>query len=184
MPRIEVQRIQQHFARGSQTVLTQARAVPAAYALSAPEQYRYIHFVAHGTASRLSPLDSAVVLSPPRDRPDDFKLYAHDILQHPLHAHLVTISTCYGSGVRAYDGEGLVGLAWVFLRAGAHNVIGALWQADDASTPLLMDTLYAELQAGKTPDVALHAAKLSLIHSPSVYRKPYYWAPFQLYAGS
>lgn len=181
---IEVQRIQQHFAAGSQTVLTQARAVPSAYALSAPEQYRYIHFVAHGTASRLSPLDSAVVLSPPRDRPDDFKLYAHDILQHPLHADLVTISTCYGSGVRAYAGEGLVGLAWVFLRAGAHNVIGALWQADDASTPLLMDTLYSELQAGKTPDEALHAAKLSLIHSPSVYRKPYYWAPFQLYAGS
>jgi CHAT domain-containing protein len=180
----EMQRIQQHFAPASQTVLTQARAVPAAYALSDPDQYRYIHFVAHGTASRLSPLDSAVVLSPPQDRPDDFKLYAHDILQHPLHADLVTISTCYGSGVRAYDGEGLVGLAWVFLRAGAHNVIGALWQADDASTPLLMDTLYAELQAGKAPDEALRSAKLSLIRSSSVYRKPFYWAPFQLYAGS
>jgi CHAT domain-containing protein len=180
----EIELIQQHFAPGSQMVLTQARAVPAAYALSAPDQYRYIHFVAHGTASRLSPLDSAVVLSPPQDRPEDFKLYAHDILQHPLHAELVTISTCYGSGVRAYAGEGLVGLAWVFLRAGSHNVIGALWQADDASTPLLMDKLYAELQAGKTPDVALRTAKLSLMRSPSVYRKPFYWAPFQLYAGS
>ncbi len=180
----EIQRIQRHFAAASLTVLTQAQAVPGAYALSGPDQYRYIHFVAHGTASRLSPLDSAVVLSPPQDRPEDFKLYAHDILQHPLHAQLVTISTCYGSGVRAYDGEGLVGLAWVFLRAGAHNVIGALWQADDASTPLLMDTLYAQLQAGKAPDVALRAAKLSLIHSSSVYRKPFYWAPFQLYAGS
>jgi CHAT domain-containing protein/Tfp pilus assembly protein PilF len=180
----EIQLIQRHFAPASQTVLTRAQAVPAAYALSAPDQYRYIHFVAHGTASRLSPLDSAVVLSSPQDRPDDFKLYAHDILQHPLHADLVTISTCYGSGVRAYAGEGLVGLAWVFLRAGSHNVIGALWQADDASTPLLMDKLYTELQAGKTPDVALRAAKLSLIRSPSVYRKPFYWAPFQLYAGS
>ena len=179
----EIQLIQRHFVSGSQTVLTRAQAVPSAYALSAPDQYRYIHFVAHGTASRLSPLDSAVVLSSPQDRPDDFKLYAHDILQHPLHADLVTISTCYGSGVRAYAGEGLVGLAWVFLRAGSHNVIGALWQADDASTPLLMDKLYAELQAGKAPDVALRAAKLSLIRSPSVYRKPFYWAPFQLYAG-
>jgi CHAT domain-containing protein len=180
----EIQRIQQHFTSGSQTVLTRAQAVPGAYAQSAPDQYRYIHFVAHGTASRLSPLDSAVVLSSPQDRPDDFKLYAHDILQHPLHADLVTISTCYGSGVRAYAGEGLVGLAWVFLRAGSHNVIGALWQADDASTPLLMDKLYAELQAGKAPDVALRTAKLFLIHSTSVYRKPFYWAPFQLYAGS
>jgi CHAT domain-containing protein len=48
---------------------------------------------------------------------------------------------------------------------------------------VLMDKLYDELQAGKSPDVALRAAKLSLIHSPSVYRKPFYWAPFQLYAG-
>ena len=180
----EIQLVQQHFAPASQTVLTQAQAVPSAYAHSGPAQYRYIHFVAHGTASRLSPLDSAVVLSPPKDRPTDFKLYAHEILLQPLHAELVTISTCYGSGIRAYAGEGLVGLAWVFLRAGSHNVIGALWQADDASTPLLMDKLYAELQAGETPAVALRTAKLSLIRSPSVYRKPFYWAPFQLYAGS
>ena len=180
----EVTDVQQHFAPQGQTVLTQDRAVPAAYAASHPEQFRYIHFVAHGTASRLSPLDSAVVLSPPRDSPEDFKLYARDIVQHPLNAELVTISTCYGSGVRTYAGEGLVGLAWVFLRAGSHNVIGALWQADDASTPLLMDKLYAELQTGKTPDVALRAAKLSLIRSPGVYRKPFYWGPFQLYAGS
>jgi hypothetical protein len=51
-------------------------------------------------------------------------------------------SACYGSGLRTYAAEGLVGLAWALLRAGSHNVIGALWQADDSSTPLLMDRLY------------------------------------------
>ena len=86
--------------------------------------------------------------------------------------------------VRGYVGEGLVGLAWAFLRAGAHSVIAALWQADDAATPLLMDRLYGELEAGRTPDEALRTAKLSLIHSSSVYRKPFYWGAFQLYAGS
>ncbi len=91
---------------------------------------------------------------------------------------------CYGSGLRAYAGEGLVGLSWAFLRAGAHNVIGALWEVNDASTPLLMDKLYAELDAGNSPDAALRAAKLSLIHSPAVYRKPLYWAGFQLYTRS
>lgn len=180
----EIERIRRHFSTASQTVLTQARAVPAAYTMSDPEQFRYIHFVAHGTASRLSPLDSAVVLSPAQSNPDDFKLYAREILRHPLHARLVTISACYGSGLRTYAGEGLVGLAWAFLRAGSHNVIGALWQADDAATPLLMDRLYGELSAGATPDAALRTAKLSLIHSSSVYRKPLYWAAFQLYAGS
>jgi CHAT domain-containing protein len=180
----EIERIQRHFPAAGQTVLTQARAVPAAYTTSGPEQFQYIHFVAHGTASRLSPLDSAVVLSPTQSNPDDFKLYAREILRHPLHARLVTISACYGSGLRTYAGEGLVGLAWAFLRAGSHNVIGALWQADDAATPLLMDRLYGELSMGATPDAALRTAKLSLIHSSSVYRKPLYWAAFQLYAGS
>jgi CHAT domain-containing protein len=180
----EIERVQRHFSPEGQTVLTQARAVPAAYTASGPDRFRYIHFVAHGTASRSSPLDSAVVLSPAQKNSDDFKLYARDIVQHPLHARLVTISACYGAGLRTYAGEGLVGLAWAFLRAGSHNVIAALWQVDDASTPLLMDRLYSELEAGKTPDAALRAAKLSLIHSPNVYRKPFYWGAFQLYAGS
>jgi CHAT domain-containing protein len=180
----EMQRVQQHFSPDGQSVFGQSRAVPAAYAMSRPDQFRYIHFVAHGTASRLSPLDSAVILSPAPKNPGDFKLYARDIVHHPLQARLVTISACYGSGLRTYVGEGLVGLAWAFLRAGAHNVIAALWQADDAATPLLMDRLYGELQAGAMPDAALRTAKLSLIHSSSVYRKPFYWGAFQLYAGS
>ena len=180
----EIEKVRRHFPQQGQTVLTRNQAVPAAYAGSHPDQYQYIHFVAHGTASRLVPLDSAVVLSPEHDHPETFKLYARDIAHLPLTAELVTISACYGSGIRAYAGEGLVGLAWVFLRAGSHNVIGALWEANDASTPLLMDRLYDGIQAGKSPDVALRDAKLTLIHSPNVYRKPFYWGAFQLYAGS
>ncbi len=180
----EISEISAHFAPDRRTVLTRAEAVPAAYAASNPEHYSYIHFVAHGTASRLSPLDSAVVLSPEPRHPDSFKLYARDIVHQRLNAQLVTISTCYGSGQRAYAGEGLVGLSWAFLRAGSHNVIGALWEVNDASTPRLMDQLYAELQKGSSPDAALRTAKLSLVHSDSVYRKPLYWGAFQLYAGS
>jgi CHAT domain-containing protein len=180
----EIAGIQKHFAPADRTVLTQTQAVPAAYKASRPDRFAYVHFVAHGTASRLSPLDSAVVLSATPGHPDNFKLYARDIVHNPLHARLVTISACYGSGLRAYAGEGLVGLSWAFLRAGSHNVIGALWEVNDASTPMLMDRLYTELEAGSSPDVALRAAKLALIHSAGVYRKPLYWAAFQLYAGS
>lgn len=180
----EIRGIAKHFPQPGETIVTQSEAVPAAYAGSKPDGFSYIHFVAHGTASRLDPLDSAVVLSPPPDDPENFKLYARDIMRYPLHARLVTISACYGSGLRSYAGEGLVGLSWAFLRAGAHNVIGALWEVNDASTPLLMDRLYGELAAGSPPDAALRAAKLSLIHSQAVYRKPLYWAGFQLYTGS
>jgi CHAT domain-containing protein/Tfp pilus assembly protein PilF len=180
----EIGNIEKHFAPAGRQVYTRAQATAPAYLESALEQFTYIHFVAHGTASRLSPLDSAVVLSRASAGEDSFKLYARDIIRHPLHAELVTISTCYGAGARAYTGEGLVGLSWAFLRAGAHNVIGALWEVSDASTPRLMDQLYGELQKGRSPEAALRSAKLSLLHSDDAFRKPFYWAPFQLYTGS
>jgi CHAT domain-containing protein len=180
----EIENIEKHFAAAGREVLTRAQATAPAYLASAPEQFAYVHFVAHGTASRSSPLDSAVILSKASPQEDSFKLYARDIIQHPIHAELVTISTCYGAGARAYTGEGLVGLSWAFLRAGAHNVIGALWEVSDASTPRLMDQLYDELKKGRSPEAALRAAKLSLLHSEGVFRKPFYWAPFQLYTGT
>jgi CHAT domain-containing protein len=180
----EIANIGARFPAAEQKVLAQAEATPAAYLASQPEQFTYIHFVAHGTASRLSPLDSAIVLSKAGPADDSFRLYARDIIQHPLHADLVTISSCYGAGTRAYSGEGLVGLSWAFLRAGAHNVIGALWDVSDASTPKLMDEMYAAIQKGKPPEEALRAAKLSLLHSGDSFRRPFYWAPFQFYTGS
>jgi CHAT domain-containing protein len=156
-------------------------ASPDAYIRSDPARFQYIHFVSHATASRLVPLDSAVILSA-RGTPDSAKLYARDILSKPLHAELVTISACQGSGVRVYAGEGLVGLAWAFLRAGSRNVIGALWDVSDASTPELMGHLYDGIAAGESPDVALRAAKLDMLHSHGVFRKPIYWGAFQLYS--
>ena len=180
----EIEDVERYFPPSRRTTLTGAGAVPDAYAASHPAQYDYLHFVAHGTASSVRPLDSAIILSPAPADPDRFKLYARDIVHQPLHARLVTISACYGSGVRNYAGEGMVGLSWAFLRAGAHQVIAALWEVNDSSTPQLMDQMYRGLAGGARPDQALRAAKLSMLHSQGVFRKPLYWAAFQLYAGS
>jgi len=180
---LEMDKIGTHFAENERTVHAQGEATAASYLASKPGPYSYIHFVAHGTASRTSPLDSAVVLSPSGKQADSFKLYARDVIGCPLRARLVTISSCFGAGTRAYTGEGLVGLSWAFLRAGAHNVVGALWEVSDTSTPQLMDNFYAELTRGQDPAVALRSAKLSLLNSNNAFRKPYYWAPFQLYSG-
>jgi CHAT domain-containing protein len=179
----QMEGVAKHFADAQRQIFSGAEATPLAYLASEPEQFSHIHFVAHGTASRLSPLDSAIVLSRNPAEADSFKLYARDIIRHPLHADIVTISACYSAGERAYSGEGLVGLAWAFLRAGAHTVIAGLWEVTDASTEQMMDRFYQELDKGSAPDAALRAAKLSLLHG-STFHNPFYWAPFQLYAGS
>lgn len=184
---IQIQNIEKYFPGDQRQVATRNQASPAAYLNGHPEQFSYIHFVAHGTASRLSPLDSAIILS--RDptaagQDESFKLYARDIIgTQRLQAQLVTISACYSAGKRTYSGEGLVGLSWAFLRAGSHNVIAALWDVSDTSASQLLDNFYSELNSGKSPGTALRAAKLSLLHKAN-FHSPFYWASFQLYTGS
>jgi CHAT domain-containing protein len=177
----EVKLIANRFSSNKETVLSGQFATPAAYFQAKPQDYAFIHFATHGTASRVSPLDSAVVLS---EDGSSHNLYARDIAAKKLNARLVTISACDSAGSRIYSADGLVGLSWAFLRAGAHQVIAALWQVNDASTPQMMDSLYGGIEAGEEPAVALRDAKLALLRSKTAYSRPYYWAPFVLYEGN
>jgi len=176
-----------HFAAEDEVVFAREQATPQAYIGSDPRQFSYIHFVSHGVASRTDPLDSAIILSRTGsasnvDSGDNrFKLYARDVMKHSINARVVTISACNGSGSRSFSGEGLVGLSWAFLRAGAHSAIGGLWEVSDESTPRLMGALYQGVEDGNSPATALRLAKLKLLHSRSSFRKPFYWAPFQIY---
>ena len=179
--RKEVGLLEKYFEPSRRLELTGKQATPGAFLTSSPERFAFVHFATHGTASSIRPLESAVILSP---EGDSYKLYARDVVEHPLSAYLVTISACNGAGTKTYAGEGLVGLSWAFLRAGVHNVIAGLWEVSNASTPELMDELYRGLHSGQDPATALRNAKLTLVHSSGNYRKPFYWAPFLLYSGS
>lgn len=178
----ELRRVQNHFQVDQSLVFAGKEATPLAYRNSNPGSFRFIHLDTHGVSNDLNPLDSAIILSPAEDK--SYKLYARDIKDIPLHAELVTISACYGAGTRWYNGEGIVGLAWGFMRAGAHQVVAALWEVDDASSPQLMDDFYSELVQGRSAAEALRDAKLKMLHSPDFHRHPYYWASLQLYTGS
>jgi CHAT domain-containing protein/predicted negative regulator of RcsB-dependent stress response len=174
----EIAAIGARFPAAEQKRFTGVQAVPGVYRAAGPERYSVLHFSAHAVANRESPLDSAIILSP---QGDNFKLYARNIIDTPLHAGLVTISACRSAGARSYSGEGLVGFAWAFLQAGARNVIAGLWDVTDSSTPGIMDALYSRILAGMNPADALREAKLTLIRSDIGYRRPYYWGPFQIY---
>jgi len=176
----EIEKVAAHFPHSQETVIEGAGATPPAYKRSDPSEYRFFHFVTHGTASDVNPLDSAIILSPSKK---GYKLYARDIIKTKIHPELVTISTCYGAGTRQYSGEGLVGLAWAFLRVGARHVVAALWEVDDAASAFLMDHFYGELTKGKTPAEALRDGKLAMLRSKGPRRRPYYWASLQLYTG-
>jgi CHAT domain-containing protein len=176
----EMSAVSKAFA-GRAAVYRADQATPARYRDAMPEQFGVVHFTAHAAANAESPLDSAVILS--KDG-SGYKLYARDVAEQPLSADLVTISACRSAGERTYAGEGLVGFAWAFLRAGAQRVIAGLWDVDDRSTADLMGHVYADMAQGRSPSAALRNAKLAMIARGGAAAKPYYWAPFQIFIGS
>jgi CHAT domain-containing protein len=177
---MEMSAVSKAFA-GRTTVYRGDQATPSRYREAKPDQFGIVHFTAHASANAESPLDSAVILS---GDGSGYKLHARDVAEQKLSADLVTISACRSAGERTYVGEGLVGFAWAFLRAGAQRVIAGLWDVDDRSTADLMGRVYTEIARGRSPSAALRAAKLDMIARGGAAAKPYYWGPFQVFIGS
>jgi CHAT domain-containing protein/tetratricopeptide (TPR) repeat protein len=174
----EIDSISSLFQSAKPLVLSGDAATPARFLQADPERFSLIHLSAHAVAVKENPLDSSIILTP--EKPSgDFKLYARQLAALKLHADLVTLSACQGAGAKAVPGEGLVGLTWALLSAGAHNVVAGLWNVPDKAGAQLMDSFYAGLQKGETPDQALHSAKLAMLRRKA---PPYYWAVFQLYS--
>ena len=173
----EVADLTQLFGKANSTVKTQGEAIPDAYQKAHPESFSFIHFSAHVEANERTPLDSAIILSP--GEYGNRQLYAHLIQDTPIHADLVTISGCNSAGKKVLAGEGMVGFAWAAFQAGANNALTSLWEVDDESTTNLMHNFYSEVMKGTAYDKALHEAKMRM---RTKYKKPYYWAPFQLYS--
>ena len=175
----EMDGVSKPFGIANVTVLQSERASPAGFREAKPEQYSRIHFTTHAVANTESPMDSAVILSGPDSA---YKLYARDVAEMPLKADLVTVSACRSAGDRAYSGEGLVGFAWAFLRAGSQRVVAGLWDVDDRATASLMSAFYERLAAGDSAPAALRTAKLGMLRNGKM--RPYYWAPLQMFTAS
>ena len=175
----EMAAIRRHFDPAQVETIDGAKAVPAVYTAAPLDRFAFLHFTAHASANRESPLDSAIILS---KQNGIYKLTARDVLKQPLTAQLVTVSACRSAGAATYAGEGLVGFTWTFFQAGARNVIAGLWDVSDESTPRIMDRLYAGVAEEQSIPVALRSAKLALLAENKTYRLPYYWGALQLYS--
>jgi CHAT domain-containing protein/Tfp pilus assembly protein PilF len=142
-----------------------------------------IHFACHAVTNNRFPLDSALVLTIPKEsRPgqDNGLLQAWEVFESVrIDADLVTLSACESGLGKEMAGEGLIGLTRAFQYAGARSVLASLWKVDDKATAELMTRFYGYLKAGKTKDEALRLAEIDLIRSAE-FSQPKHWAAFQL----
>jgi CHAT domain-containing protein len=126
------------------------------------------------------------------ERVCDGLLTASEIVREwRIDADLVVLSACETGLGREVMGEGYLGLANAFLRAGARSLVVSLWRVEDQSTALLMERFHANRRgAGAAPDAlpaaeALREAKRWLRTwtddaGRTPYAHPYYWSAFIL----
>ncbi len=148
----------------------------------AMRDYRIWHLATHGVYDENMPEFSGLVFSLlGRDgRPRFGFLKAHDIAQLNVTAELVVLSACDSAAGQNVNGEGVMGLSYAFLRAGAKQVVSTLWSIDDAKSRELMIAFYKELMRnGKNAAAALRQSQLTLMRQ-SHNSSPYYWAGFEL----
>ncbi len=160
-------------------VFTRGAATEAVFKREAAN-FSILHLATHGVLDNQSPLNSYVLLTPGASG-DDGRLEAWELLEMNLRAELVVLSACETARGQTRSGEGIVGLAWSLMVAGARNVVVSQWKVESASTTDLTVEFYKSLREPEMPDKAeaLRRAALKLRRNPN-YSHPFYWAGFVL----
>jgi len=162
-----------------------AEASETSFKANAIDGYTYVHFTTHGLVDDDNPDYSALLLDEVTSASgrEDGVLHAFEIAKLNLNADLVVLSACNTGLGRLWSGDGMIGLNWAFLAAGARTLCVTLWSIDDKSTSVFMRHFYQLLLGGKPPAEALQETRVFMLRETE-YRSPYYWAPFVLFGAS
>ena len=148
-------------------------------------QYATIHLATHGVLDNRDPMNSYLVLTQTEDETEnDGLLHAREIIDMNLDADLAVLSACETANGRISPGEGVIGVSWAFLVAGARSVVVSQWRVNSASTSQFMKNFYQAMireneSNSRSKSHALKEASLRLVQDRR-YRHPFYWAGFVL----
>ena len=176
--RDEVQFITSLFPADRRKLLVGMESTEEALKRESLRRYKRLHFATHSLIDEKSPLRSAVALTQHNNAEEDGFLEASEISKLDLDCDLVVVSACQTGRGQLLTGEGIVGLSWAFLRAGARSVAVSLWNVSDISTSQLMKNFYQNMTDGLSNAAALRKAKLQMLNSGKGVRHPYYWSAF------
>jgi CHAT domain-containing protein/tetratricopeptide (TPR) repeat protein len=149
------------------------------------------HFALHCVVNDRSPMRSSLLLAKePASGKEvsafDGRLQAYEIYGLKLACmRLAVLSACQTGVERYYRGEGMIGIARACLVARVPLVVASLWPVHSDATAELMIRFHKCRKRKQLPTAeALWRAKQSLLQqTDGRYRKPYYWAAFELIGG-
>jgi CHAT domain-containing protein/tetratricopeptide (TPR) repeat protein len=147
------------------------------------QNFRILHFAAHGTIDAVNPQFSGVILSlwNENGEPRNGLLKLQDVYNLRLNADLVVLSACRTGLGKQAKGEGVLSLTRGFMYAGSRRVVASQWKVqDDAAADLMTRFYQSVLRDKQSPAAALRTAQLALLEKPN-FAAPFYWAAFVHY---
>ncbi|PYS52632.1 MAG: hypothetical protein DMG13_15710 [Acidobacteria bacterium] len=133
-------------------------------------QAEFVHIATHAVFRHDNPIFSSFKLA-------DGWMTALDVYSIQCQTNLLAISGCK-SGISQLSGEEeLLGLMRGFLYAGARSLLLSLWDVNDRTTSVFMQTFYQSWLNGLSKAEALRQA-IQKVRAEEPH--PYFWAPFLL----
>jgi CHAT domain-containing protein/tetratricopeptide (TPR) repeat protein len=167
----EARSIFQLFASDRADLLVGRRATVRRWLDARPARYRYLHFATHAQVDERAPERTHLVLAG-----GDIDLPM--IRRLDLRAELVTLSACETALGRFVGGEGMIGLPYAFLSAGAEGTVATLWRVTDRSAAAFMRDFYEEVRNGVPPTEALRRVRRTRLERSGAEAHPSRWAPY------
>ena len=139
--------------------------------------YRIIHIAAHALHDLDQPDNAKIVFSKEGKQAED--LYAFEIQNLTLNSELVVLSACQTGKGQIVSGEGTYSLARKFFIAGSNSVLNSIWNVDDQSSLLIMDSFYKHYKESHLAAKSLQKAKLKyLLQADNYTSHPQFWSGF------
>lgn len=172
-------------AYGTKWVFSRDKATKVAF-LRASGSADVIHFAGHYVVTPGDPMSSFMLFAKNGDGAEGCKLTNRELATHDLsRTKLIVLAACQTGVESIYDGEGMAGLANVFLAAKVPLVVASNWGVDSAATAKLMNRFHELRSRQHFPTAqALRIAQLDMLNDDSgKFTDPFYWAGFAVFGG-
>lgn len=176
---LEPQLIRSVTSEHALTTTDDSKATREAVLSALDEPGAWVHIAAHGTAQPQRIGYAGLWLEPSGEDKTPAFLSWLDILDRGVRADLVVLNACQlGDSGNAINGN--LSFAAAVSRAGARQVVAALWPVSDSAAALWVPTFYSALVADPEHNAAaaLRAAQLRL-RASRAFTHPFFWAGMQ-----
>jgi len=133
-----------------------------------------LHLSSHAILSEKNPKITRLLFYP-SDK--DYEFYFFELLGLHIQSPLVVLNACNTGSGKIQSGEGVFSMARGFQFAGVNSLISTLWQVEDRSSSIIIESFYKHLKSGFSKSEALRVAKNAyLIQADASYASPFFWA--------